>query len=164
MSDWFGTTICSTNFFAESMDDEDATAATLWTMSLTSRVFGSMRRSLVNVWAIPPVAVEGLIYWMEVVWRLTHDAPTNDSRFRHDGFWPFQSLDQVLRLCKWKEAVVTRLQNIGVDLRPMTREGKAFFRRSSTEKVHSRRWWYSADFRRWAFSASRLVSRVRTFR
>ena len=35
---------------------EEAAAATMWWMSCASRVEGSMRRSLVKVVAIPPVA------------------------------------------------------------------------------------------------------------
>jgi hypothetical protein len=36
---------------------EDAAAATMWRMSVAERVEGGMRRSLVYVWAMPPVAV-----------------------------------------------------------------------------------------------------------
>ena len=44
------------NFSAEDLEEEDATAVTVWTMSWTPRVEGGMRRSLVKVRAMPPVA------------------------------------------------------------------------------------------------------------
>ena len=47
------------NFFADSIEDDDAAAATLWMISLVPRVVGSTRRSLVNVRAMPPVASAG---------------------------------------------------------------------------------------------------------
>ena len=45
-------------FLADSTDDEEATAVTMCTMSVVPRVLGSIRRSLVNVRAMPPVAVK----------------------------------------------------------------------------------------------------------
>ena len=44
------------NFSAEDLEEEDAAAVTVWTMSWTPRVEGGMRRSLVKVRAMPPVA------------------------------------------------------------------------------------------------------------
>ena len=49
-------TISEMNFSAEDLEEEDATAVTVWTMSWTPRVEGGMRRSLVKVRAMPPVA------------------------------------------------------------------------------------------------------------
>ena len=51
-----GVTISEMNFSAEDLEDEDATAATVWTMSCTSRIEGVMRRSLAKVRAMLPVA------------------------------------------------------------------------------------------------------------
>ena len=50
-------TTSETNFSAEDLEEEDATAVTACLMSWTSRVEGSIRRSLVKVRAMPPVAV-----------------------------------------------------------------------------------------------------------
>ena len=52
--------ISEMNFSAEDLDEEDATAVTVWTMSWTLRVEGGMRRSLVKVRAMPPVAKKQL--------------------------------------------------------------------------------------------------------
>ena len=49
-------TISEMNFSAEDLEEEDAAAVTVWTMSWTPRVEGGMRRSLVKVRAMPPVA------------------------------------------------------------------------------------------------------------
>jgi hypothetical protein len=49
-------TISAMNFSAEDLEEEDATAVTVWIMSWTPRVEGGMRRSLVKVRAMPPVA------------------------------------------------------------------------------------------------------------
>ena len=54
--DCLAVTISEMNFSAEDLEEEDATAVTVWTMSWTSRVEGGMRRSLVKVRAMPPVA------------------------------------------------------------------------------------------------------------
>jgi hypothetical protein len=45
-----------TNSSAEDFEEEDATAVTTCLMSWTWRVAGAMRRSLVKVPAMPPVA------------------------------------------------------------------------------------------------------------
>jgi xanthosine utilization system XapX-like protein len=45
------------NFWALESEEEEAAAVTWWRMSCVPRVVGSMRRSLVKVLAIPPVAV-----------------------------------------------------------------------------------------------------------
>ena len=55
------------NFSAEDLEEEDAAAVTVWTMSWTPRVEGGMRRSLVKVRAMPPVAKRELsqhIFWL----------------------------------------------------------------------------------------------------
>ena len=54
-------------FCALSTEDDEATAVTWWRMSLVPRVVGSMRRSLVKVRAIPPVAISG----SEITWSMS---------------------------------------------------------------------------------------------
>src|SRR3954451_21855054 len=80
--------ISEMNFSAEDLDEEDATAVTVWTMSWTLRVEGGMRRSLVKVRAMPPVAKRQLSQHifgrnMGGAKVTTHNAPANSGRFRH---------------------------------------------------------------------------------
>lgn len=73
------------NDSAEDFDEEDAAAAMTCLISLTPRVVGSMRRSLVKVRAMPPVAVSSLALrccQLELL-KPTHDAPAYSSRSRH---------------------------------------------------------------------------------
>lgn len=63
-------TISEMNFSAEDLEEEDAAAVTVWTMSWTSRVQGGMRRSLAKVRAMPPVAKRGIesAYFLAGIW------------------------------------------------------------------------------------------------
>ena len=86
--DWLTVTISEMNFSAEDLEEEDATAVTVWTMSWTLRVEGGIRRSLVKVRAMPPVAKRESsqhIFWPEyrVSGVITHNAPANGCSFRH---------------------------------------------------------------------------------
>jgi len=78
-------TTSAMNFSAEDLEEEDAAAVMLWTMSWTPRVEGGMRRSLVKVRAMPPVAKRELSQhilagiWGAIV--ITHNAPANSGRF-----------------------------------------------------------------------------------
>ena len=81
-------TISEMNFSAEDLEEDDAAAVTVWTMSWTLRVEGGMRRSLVKVRAIPPVAkMELSQHIFEAEYRapgvITHNAPANGGSFRH---------------------------------------------------------------------------------
>ena len=79
-------TISEMNFSAEDLEEEDAAAVTVWTMSWTPRVEGGMRRSLVKVRAMPPVAKRELSQLLAGIWGarvITHNAPANSGRFRH---------------------------------------------------------------------------------
>jgi hypothetical protein len=76
------------NFSAEDLEEDDAAAVTVWTMSWTLRVEGGMRRSLVKVRAMPPVAKKKLsqhIFGPEyrAPGVITHNAPANSGSFRH---------------------------------------------------------------------------------
>ena len=55
--DCLGVTMSEMNLSAEGLEVDDAAAVTVCTMSSTSRVEGAMRRSFVNVRAMPPVAI-----------------------------------------------------------------------------------------------------------
>jgi hypothetical protein len=69
------------NFSAEDLEEEDATAVTVWTMSWTLRVEGGMRRSLVKVRAIPPVAkMELSQHIFEVEYRAPGSLPIMPQR------------------------------------------------------------------------------------
>lgn len=67
---WKGDTQVAMKFSADCFEEDDAAAVTMCLMSSTSRVWGSMRRSLVIVLTIPPVAVwlsmRGIKRWMMV--------------------------------------------------------------------------------------------------
>ena len=84
--DCLGDTTSEMNFSAEDLEDEDAAAVTVCLISWTSRVEGAIRRSLVKVRAMPPVAMEEVSHTIFRDWgpgQLTHDAPTDVCDFRH---------------------------------------------------------------------------------
>ena len=61
LADWAGETTSELNFSAEAREEDEAAATTVCLISWTWRVEGSIRRSLVKVRAIPPVAIRMIV-------------------------------------------------------------------------------------------------------